>query len=232
MRQARKLLQGGLSGDDQRVACAALDDALARSGAAYRQSAGSGDNPLYGEINGLMFDSRPQRLACRGCPPLKPSRPPRRCIKRGRRGRPEFAARPVVAGDALRCPARARAAGSPSRAGRSVGRSEALEQLKAAYSQAMRSLMVKRSELDSVAKQPRMMADFVDALGLARPHDPGPELVAARLDALARSIDPALSPRRQRPTTASAPAAATPPAKRAEPSKPSRRRKSRRSSSS
>jgi CHAT domain-containing protein len=224
VRQARKLLQGGLSEADRRVASAALDDALARSGAAYCQSAGGGDNPLYNEINGLMYvaarsallseDARREAIAA-----IK------RCVARAdeaARKSPADVWSQVMPFDArlvLALLERRLEQADP------VG-TEALDQLKAGYGQALRSLIVKRSELDSVAKQPRMMADFIEALGLAFPQDPGPKLSAARLDALARWIDPTLGPRRQSaPAVASATPAVIPPAKPAKTPKPSRRPK-------
>ena len=226
IREARKLLQAGLSADDQRVACAALDVALARSGAAYRQSAGSGDNPLYGEINGLMFmaarsasltdDARREAIAAT-----------QRCIKQAdddARNSPQD-----LWSQVMPCDGRLVLALLEGRLEQTdpTG-AEALEQLKTAYAQAFRPLMVKRSELDSVAKQPRMMAEFIDALSLVRPQDPGPELLASRLDALARSIDPAMAPRRQRTPAAASPAATETPVKPKKRRTPSTRAKSNR----
>jgi hypothetical protein len=228
VRQARKLLQGGpWEADPPLVACAALDDALARSGAAYRQSARGLDNPLYGELNGLML------VAIRSGSLAEAARreameATQRCIEQA-----DEAARSSphdLWSQVMPCDARLVLALLERRLEQAdPAGTEALDQLKTAYAQAFRSLMVKRSELDSVAKQPRMMADFVDALGLACPQDPSPELLAARLDALARSIDPTLAPRRPRaPTSASATAARTLPVKPAKTSKPLRRTKSNR----
>ena len=206
VRQARKLLKGGMSAADEIVTRSALDNALARSGAAYRQSARSGSDPLYGELHELMLvaarnDTLEEKARCKAIGAAKC------CIRQADEaaGKSPDNVRSLV----MPCDGRLVLALLEGRLEQDEpAGTDLLDELTAAYAQALRSPVVKRSDLDSIAKHVRIMADFVDALGLARPEDPQPALLASRLDLLARSINESLAPRRQRTRAAATPTAA------------------------